>query len=61
MRCPGDDCDTHKIEHPPWPLARAEVMELRQTLFESAGLPVQQGPPLVHYSAELAVKIGRLI
>ncbi len=49
-----------QIEHPPWPLARAKVIELRQTIFESAGLPVPQGSPLVHYSAELAVKIGRL-
>ena len=23
-----------QIEHPPWPLARANVVELRQTLFE---------------------------
>jgi len=49
------------IEHPPWPLARAQVIELRQTLFESAGLPAPSGPPLVRYSEELAVKIGRLI
>ncbi len=50
-----------QIEHPPWPLARATVLQLRQTLFESAGLPPPLGPPLVHYAAELAVKIGRLI
>ena len=36
-------------------------MELRQTLFEAAGLPLAAGAPLVHYAAELAVKIGRLI
>jgi uncharacterized protein len=50
-----------KIEHAPWPLARASVMELRQNLFERAGLPPPSGTPLVHYSEELAVKIGRLI
>jgi uncharacterized protein len=50
-----------QIEHPPWPLARANVLGLRQTLFESAGLPPPSGAPLVHYAAELAVKIGRLI
>jgi uncharacterized protein YqjF (DUF2071 family) len=48
------------IEHPPWPLARASVIERRQTLFEAAGLPPPAGAPLVHYAAELAVKIGRL-
>ena len=50
-----------QIEHVPWPLARASVLELRQTLFERAGLPSPLGAPLVHYAAELAVKIGRLI
>jgi uncharacterized protein YqjF (DUF2071 family) len=50
-----------QIEHAPWPLARASVMELRQNLFERAGLPPPSGAPLVHYSEELAVKIGRLI
>lgn len=50
-----------QIEHPPWPLARANVLELRQTLFQAAGLPPPSGAPLVHYAAELAVKIGRLI
>jgi uncharacterized protein YqjF (DUF2071 family) len=50
-----------QIEHAPWPLARARVMELRENLFEAAGLPPPSGAPLVHYSEELAVKIGRLI
>jgi uncharacterized protein YqjF (DUF2071 family) len=48
------------IEHPPWPLAHAKVIDLRQTLFETAGLPPPSGAPLVHYTAELAVKIGQL-
>ena len=50
-----------QIEHPPWPLARANALELRKTLFEKAGLPSPIGAPLVHYADELAVKIGRLI
>jgi uncharacterized protein YqjF (DUF2071 family) len=50
-----------QIEHSPWTLARANVFELRQTLFQAAGLPPPSGAPLVHYAAELAVKIGRLI
>jgi uncharacterized protein len=48
------------IEHPPWPLARANVIALRETLFEHAGLPSPQGPPLAHYSSELSVTIGPL-
>jgi len=50
-----------QIEHPPWPLARASVIELRETLFENAGLPPPCEAPIVHYAGELAVKIGRLI
>jgi uncharacterized protein len=50
-----------QIEHAPWPPARASVLELRQALFERAGLPPRLGAPLIHYAAELAVKIGRLI
>ena len=47
-----------QIEHPPWPLARATVVDLNQTLIEAAGLPSPEGAPLVHYSANLDVKIG---
>jgi uncharacterized protein YqjF (DUF2071 family) len=50
-----------QIEHAPWPLARAKAVEIRETLFQSAGLPSPQGAPLVHYAAEISVKIGRLI
>jgi uncharacterized protein len=49
-----------QIEHPAWPLARGRVIELKQTLFASAGLPAPAGDPLVHYSEELAVNIGPL-
>jgi uncharacterized protein len=50
-----------QIEHPPWPLAKARVIQLQQTLFENAGIPPPAGAPLVHYADELAVRIGRLI
>ncbi len=49
-----------QIEHLPWPLARAKLVDLRESLFMKAGLPPPIGDPLVHYAAELAVKIGRL-
>jgi uncharacterized protein YqjF (DUF2071 family) len=35
-----------QIEHPAWPLARASVLHLRQTLFESASLTAPSEPPL---------------
>ena len=47
-----------QIEHEPWPLAHAAAPELNQTLIEATGLAPPKGPPLVHYSAELKVKIG---
>ncbi len=49
-----------QIEHPPWPLARATVLELNQTLIESSSLATPGGAPLVHYSEELDVQIGFL-
>lgn len=49
-----------QIEHPPWPLARASLIEFHETLLEQVGIPPPAGAPLVHYAAELAVKIGRL-
>ncbi len=47
-----------QIEHPPWPLARASVLNLRETLFAASGLPAPQGEPVAHYSGELSVQIG---
>ncbi|HTS47540.1 MAG TPA: DUF2071 domain-containing protein [Bryobacteraceae bacterium] len=47
-----------QIEHPPWPLARATVVDLNQTLIEVAGFPSPQGPPIVHFARSLDVKIG---
>jgi uncharacterized protein len=47
-----------QIDHDPWPLHRATAVKLEQNLMEAAGLPAPNGQPLVHYSAELNVKIG---
>jgi uncharacterized protein YqjF (DUF2071 family) len=38
------------VRHEPWPLWRAEVLTLEETLLADAGLPVPGAPPLVHYS-----------
>ncbi len=47
-----------QIEHPPWPLSRATLVDLNQTLIEAAGIPSPEGPPLVHFAVALDVKIG---
>jgi uncharacterized protein YqjF (DUF2071 family) len=47
-----------QIEHDPWQLTPATAIRLDQNLIEAAGLPSPKGAPLVHYSAEINVKIG---
>jgi uncharacterized protein len=38
------------VEHEPWPMARATVDVLDETLTAAAGLPAPQGRPVVHFS-----------
>jgi uncharacterized protein YqjF (DUF2071 family) len=45
-------------EHPPWPLHRATVESLDQSVVEAAGLPAPEGDPLVHFSPGVSVRIG---
>ena len=45
-------------EHPPWPLRRARVGDLREDLIEAAGLSPPQGEPLVHFSRGVHVRIS---
>jgi uncharacterized protein YqjF (DUF2071 family) len=45
--------------HQPWPLHRAEARFVDDRLIAAAGLPQPQGPPLVHYSPGVDVRIGR--
>ena len=47
-----------QIDHEPWPLARATVVTVNQNLIDAAGVPAPEGQPLVHYAAEIDVKIG---
>jgi uncharacterized protein YqjF (DUF2071 family) len=49
-----------QIEHEPWPLVGGTVSQMDQNLIQAAGLPPPEGAPLVHYSAELNVRIGHL-
>ncbi len=47
------------IEHEPWPLRRAEVLQLEQNLFEKSGVPQPAGQPVVHFAPHLDVRVGR--
>ncbi|MGI5141920.1 MULTISPECIES: YqjF family protein [unclassified Streptomyces] len=42
------------VDHEPWPLCRAEAVELRQTLTAAAGLPAPAGPPVLHFSPRVS-------
>lgn len=48
------------IEHPPWPLHCARVLRLEQDLIQQCGVPKEAGEPLVHFAANLSVRIGGL-
>jgi uncharacterized protein YqjF (DUF2071 family) len=44
--------------HDPWPLHRAQIVDLDDTLVVAAGLPSPQGIPLVHFAPSVEVRIG---
>ena len=46
------------VEHPPWKLQRATVAKLDQDLFQAAGLPTVDSPPLVHFGGRVDVLVG---
>ena len=47
-----------RAQHPPWPLYRAEALDVDDGLIPAAGLPLPGGAPLVHYSPGVNVRIG---
>jgi len=49
---------TAPVEHRPWPLARARIINLADTLVRAAGLSQLDDPPLVHYSPGVRARIG---
>jgi uncharacterized protein YqjF (DUF2071 family) len=48
------------IEHDPWRLQSARLLRLEQDLIVRSGVPKEVGEPVVHFSADLGVRIGRL-
>lgn len=47
------------VDHPAWPLHRAELVDLSDDLVRTAGLPHPSGPPHVLWSPGVRVRIGR--
>ena len=47
------------VEHPPWPLHSAELLQLADDLVVRAGLPAPTGAPHVMWSPGVPVRIGR--
>jgi uncharacterized protein YqjF (DUF2071 family) len=47
-----------EVEHAPWPLQSARLVNLEQTLTDTAGLPRPEGEPLVHFSPGVEVRAG---
>ena len=48
------------IDHQPWSLHTGTVLQLEQNLVERSGVPRPAGEPTMHFSSDIAVRIGRL-
>jgi len=46
------------IDHEPWAVQRARVVELRESLVRATGLPAPSGEPLAHFSRRLDVLVA---
>lgn len=46
------------VDHPEWPLRRAELVDIDDHLVAAAGYPAPDGIPLVHYAAGVPVRVG---
>ena len=49
------------VEHKQWPLHRASLSRIEETLTRAAGLPEPRGEPLVHFSKAIDVLVSRPI
>ncbi len=48
------------IEHEPWALQNAELLQLDQDVVRHSSVPPPNGDPVLHFSRSLDVRIGRL-
>jgi uncharacterized protein YqjF (DUF2071 family) len=58
-RCPAGRTVWAPVEHPPWPLQAAELLELDDDLVVAGGLPRPAGDPHVLFSPGVDVRFGR--
>ncbi len=49
----------HPVDHPPWKLHRATIVELDDTALTACGLPTPSGEPLVRWAEPLDARFGR--
>ncbi|WP_431894327.1 YqjF family protein [Nonomuraea sp. bgisy101] len=54
----ADHVAVAEVEHPPWPLRRAELARLDQDLVEAGGLPAPGHEPVLHASPGVPVRVG---
>jgi uncharacterized protein YqjF (DUF2071 family) len=52
------ELDVTTVEHSAWPLRRADVLALDQTLLDAAGLPVPRDAPIALYSPGIATRFA---
>ena len=50
-----------QVHHDPYPVQRAELVRLEESLIAAAGIAVEGPPPLVHYAARVDVRIYGLV
>jgi uncharacterized protein YqjF (DUF2071 family) len=46
------------VEHPPWALRNARVIQLKETLLQAAGLSRAPAEPIAHFGGEVDVVVG---
>jgi uncharacterized protein YqjF (DUF2071 family) len=52
------ELDVTTVTHPPWPLHRAEVVALEETLLRASGLPEPSGAPVALYSPGVSTRFA---
>ncbi|MBM9501216.1 DUF2071 domain-containing protein [Leptospira sp. 201903071] len=50
-----------EVHHIPWPLQKGECMIYKNEIFQSHGIPVVEGAPIVHYSESIQVLLYPLV